>query len=286
MNKKPLVSVIMTVYNAEKHLENTLYSVIGQTFKDFEFIIIDDGSSDKSGEIIQGISDERIRFIPEKHQNYIDLLNRAILLSRGKYIAKMDHDDWMLPERIEKQYAFMENHPKIDLCGSWAETFGFESYVIKTPVNDREIRSLLLLQSPMVHPSVMMRKSSVDAYLKKKQDAYLYHPAYRYADDYKLWIDLASAGWQFANLAEVLLKYRLSEQQITNLHRSDCKRMSLQVQREYMTAVLSEMIRTPSDWSRMIADLVEINTCEQIGFEDMQLLVYGLYRCFLKSKGR
>lgn len=284
MKKQPPVSVIMTVYNAEKHLEDTLRSVLGQTFDDFEFIIIDDGSSDRSVEIVRGIPDERIRFIPEKHQNYIDLLNKALLLSQGKYMVKMDHDDLMMPTRVEKQYAFMEDHPEIDLCGSWAQTFGSESYVVKTPVGDTEIRSLLLLQSPLVHPSVMLRRSSVDAYLEKKQDEHFYHPAYRYADDYKLWTDLAAAGWRFANLPEVLLKYRLSEQQITHLYRSECKQMSLKVQREYMAAVLSEMLRTPSWVSEMASGLMKIPSGEAIGFEDMQLLVYGLYRCFLKSK--
>lgn len=76
MKKQPLISVIMTVYNAEKHLENTIRSVLGQTVDDFEFIIIDDGALDRSVEIVRSIRDERIRFIPEKHQNYIDLLNK------------------------------------------------------------------------------------------------------------------------------------------------------------------------------------------------------------------
>lgn len=284
MKKQPLVSVIMTVYNAEKYLEDTLRSVLGQTFEDFEFIIIDDGSSDRSVEIVRSIPDKRIRFIPEKHQNYIDWLNRTLCLSQGKYIAKMDHDDQMMPARIEKQYAFMEHHLEIDLCGSWAQTFGSESYVIKTPVGDTEIRSLLLLQSSMVHPSVMLRRSSVAAYLEKKQDSHFYHPAYRYADDYKLWIDLAAAGWRFANLPEVLLKYRLSERQITHLYRSECKQMSLKVQREYMAAVLSEMLRAPSLVREMVSDLMQMQTGGQVGFEDMQLLVYSLYRCFLRSQ--
>lgn len=282
METLPFVSVVMTVFNGEKYLDEALDSVLDQTFGDFEFKIADDGSDDRSVELIRRRTDPRISLQVGEHRNYIDLLNDLVLGAKGKYIVKMDQDDRMLPERIEKQCRYMEQHAEIDVCGSWAEVFGDHSFLLQTPLTDREIHSLLVLQSPMIHPSVIFRKSSIEKYMQTTCRSYFYHPSYVYADDYKLWIDLALAGWKFANLPEVLLKYRRSDRQITSVHRAECAHLSVEIQKEYMKKVLLKIIETPTPMQKLVMDLIEIGETGRLAFKDMQWLVADLYRCFLK----
>lgn len=282
MKTLPLVSVVMTVFNGEKYLDEAIDSVLDQTFGDFEFNIADDGSDDGSVELIRRRTDPRISLQVGEHRNYIDLLNGLIAGAKGKYIVKMDQDDRMFPERIEKQYRYMEQHPEIDVCGSWAEVFGDHSFLLQTPITDREIQTLLIKQSPMVHPSVIFRKSSIEKYMQATRRSYFYHPSYLYADDYKLWIDLAWAGWKFANLPEVLLKYRRSDCQITSVHRAECAHLSVEIQKEYMKKVVMKMIETPTPVQKLVEELIEINETGRLAFKDIQLLVADLYRCFLK----
>ena len=282
MERLPTISVIMTVYNAEHYLYESINSVLNQTFFDFEFIIIDDGSIDNSINAIKKFKDSRIQLIQEKHQNYIDLLNKLIKYARGKYIVKMDDDDIMIENRLEKQYTYMENNLDIDVCGSWAETFGKNSYLIQTPISNLEIQSLLLLKSPIVHPTVIFRKSSIDSYCSKFSTVF-YNPNYKYADDYKLWIDLAMNNWKFANIPEVLLKYRLSDKQITSKYKNECTNLSSAIQKEYMAHIFYKMLSSNSAFKTISSSILKLNKNGDLTFKDLQLIMYSLYRCFLKS---
>ena len=121
----PKLSVIMPAYNAEKYIGEAIESILNQTFTDFEFIIIDDGSSDHTADIIKGFHDERIRFIQnEKNSGVANTLNKGLELSQGEYIARMDADDISLPARFEKQVAFMEANPDVAVVGCGIELFG------------------------------------------------------------------------------------------------------------------------------------------------------------------
>lgn len=282
MKRPPTISVIMTVYNAENYLYESINSVLNQTFFDFEFIIIDDGSIDNSVHTIKKIKDSRIQLIQEKHQNYVDLLNKLIKYAQGKYIVKMDDDDIMVENRIERQYTYMENNLDIDVCGSWAETFGKDSYLIQPPISNLEIQSSLLLHSPIVHPSVIFRKSSIDSYCNKFNTVF-YNPNYKYADDYKLWIDLAINNWKFANMSEVLLKYRLSDKQITSKYKKECINLSSVIQKEYMAHVFHKMLNSHSIFNTISLSILKLNENGNLTFKDLQLIMYSLYRCFLKS---
>jgi glycosyltransferase involved in cell wall biosynthesis len=201
----------MPVWNAEKYLAESIESILGQTFRDFELIVVDDGSTDRSVEIIRSYRDDRI-ILRENPHDYIRSLNTGIALSRGKYIARMDADDIMLPNRLEVQFRYMEENPRTDVCGSWMEIFGIATGTATMPVRDEDIRPELLFGNCMCHPTIIMRRDSV-ARMPSFPD--LYEEEFIYAEDCRLWTKLAMAGMRFANIPEVLVKYRRSKEQST-----------------------------------------------------------------------
>jgi glycosyltransferase involved in cell wall biosynthesis len=213
-NKKPLVSVIMPVYNGEIYLIDSINSILNQTFKDFEFLIINDGSTDKSLEIIKSFNDERIIIINnESNLKLANTLNKGISLSNGKYIIRMDCDDISLPNRFEKQVKFMEENKDIGICGSWISTIGIRNNEVwKSPENPEEIKCLLLFHSTIFHPTVIMRKDLFDNYNLRYNNKLLY------VEDYDLWVK-ASKITKISNIQEVLLYYRLHQDKTSFKHR-------------------------------------------------------------------
>lgn len=190
----------MSVYNSEKYLEKAIDSILNQTYTNLEFIIIDDSSTDKSLEIITSYYDQRIVLV----QNEVNLgltksLNKGIRLATGKYIARMDSDDISLPLRLEKQVLFMQQHPDIDICGTWYTTFEEHKYLQKLPLTHEQIKSDLLFYTPIAHPTILMKKNI----FKKHQ----YPENFLNAQDYALWIELINE-YKFSNLPESLLMYR------------------------------------------------------------------------------
>jgi len=199
----PQVSVLMPVYNGEKYLREAIDSILNQTFTNFEFIIINDASADNSRAIIENCNDERIRLLNnDQNQGLPYCLNRGLDAARGEYIARMDADDISLPERLEKQIAFMEEHNEIGLCGTWIKYFGEKDLVLAFPSDDATIRCKLLFENNIAHPSVVVRRSLlVDNNL-------FYNPAFKFAEDYDLW-SRCGRHFHLANLGEILLLYRL-----------------------------------------------------------------------------
>jgi glycosyltransferase involved in cell wall biosynthesis len=200
----PLVSVILPVYNSEKYLGESVAAILDQTFMDFEFIIINDGSKDRSEEKILEFKDPRIRYIKQENAGLAATLNNGIAVTKGKYIARQDHDDISLPERLEKQVRFMESHPKVGLLGSWAEIINEEGkstgHFHKHPSENHVLKFLLLFNNPFVHSSVMIRKEVLErsGVYDTRKDVF---------EDHNLWSRMASHT-ELANLPEVLLKYR------------------------------------------------------------------------------
>lgn len=202
---QPHISVIMPVYNGEKYLKEAIDSILNQTFTNFEFIIINDGSIDRTEEIILSYTDSRIIYIKnETNLQIVESLNKGISIAKGKYIARMDSDDISLPTRLEKQYLFMEAHKKIDVSGTWAKTFGKSDYVLRPLTDNCEIKAKLFFDSPFIHPSVMFKASSLSHFRYTKH--------YNKAEDYGLWVEMSSTA-TFGNLPEVLLMYRLHQNQ-------------------------------------------------------------------------
>lgn len=224
----PAISVIMPVYNCEYFVREAIESILTQTFTNFEFIIINDGSSDNSEKIILSYKDERIKYYKnETNIQLIQTLNNGLNLANGKYIARMDADDISYPTRFEKQYSFLEKNSNFIICGSQIRYFGHE---IKRKVewiknNDEDIKNQLFIGSCFAHPSVLIRKSIIDELNIR------YNNQYKHAEDYKLWSDLAAYG-NFYNFPEVLLKYRISSNQISAINLKEQKRNTNNIRKQ------------------------------------------------------
>lgn len=204
-----LVSVVMSVYNAEVYLNEAIESILTQTYKSFEFIIINDGSTDKSLEIIEKYAekDNRIVLINRENRGLPYSLNEGILLAKGKYIARMDADDISLPIRLEKQVSFMENNPEIGVCGTAVLNFDTGSSWILSST-DKMLKSELLFATVFAHPTVMMNKVLL------LENQLLYNETFLQSQDFELWTRLADYT-KFANLKIPLLRYRILEDSIT-----------------------------------------------------------------------
>jgi glycosyltransferase involved in cell wall biosynthesis len=202
----PKVSVVLPVYNAGLYVKEAIDSIINQSFKDFELLIFNDGSTDNSLEIIHKFEDSRIRIVNyEKNIGLIQLLNNAFSEAKGEYIARMDADDISFPKRFEKQVAFLDQHPDHGVVGTQMEFIGSEE-IIKKPCQDEEIRWWIFKGSPLAHPSVMIRKLILEQHqLNFKKEAYV-------VEDFDLWWRMAFHT-KLANLKSVELKYRLHPQQ-------------------------------------------------------------------------
>lgn len=204
----PLISVIMPVYNSEAYIKESLESILNQTVSDFEFLIIDDASTDKTLDYIKSYNDSRIHLI-EKPMNtgYTNSLNLGFKLAKGKYVARMDGDDISLPGRFAKQVAFLEENPEVVACGSFCYRIG-ENRILCTPEKHETIKLALLRENVLVHPSVMMRNDALEKL------TIVYDVTKEPAEDYDLWVRLLPIG-KLHNLQEVLLNYRVHNNQVT-----------------------------------------------------------------------
>ncbi len=211
----PLVSVLMSVYENASTLRAALDSILAQSLADFEFIVIDDASTDNSKSIIQKYRDSRIILIEnERNLGLTAALNVGLQSAKGKYLARMDADDIALPTRLEKQVAYLERHPEVGILGTAAEVIdaaGEPQGISNRPQTGLAIRWMSLLANPFLHPTVMFRRELL------VEHSLTYDERFSTAQDYDLWGRLLQHT-QGANLAEPLLQYRLSSG-ITGEHR-------------------------------------------------------------------
>lgn len=200
----PLVSVVVPVFNAAPYVVEALTSITTQEYGGpLEIIVLDDASTDGSSACIEALGDIRIRIVrSEDNQGIVQQLNRGFKLARGKYIVRMDADDIALPGRIAKQVDFMEAHPQVAACGTWMEVFGRQNFVWEAPTAHDDLRLLALKNSPLAHPTVILRKEVLDAHSLGYQQEFLY------VEDYELWNQLGEIA-ELATLPEVLLRYRM-----------------------------------------------------------------------------
>ena len=201
----PFVSVVLPVYNCPEYIHDAIESILQQTFVDFELIVIDDGSTDNTADIIETFTDPRIRFYSQKNQGLAATLNRGLELSRGNYIARQDQDDISLPERFAKQVEYLESHLECGLVGTWAEIWRGEHRTGRKhlhPSDNITLKCELLFDNPFVHSSVMLRKSVLE-----HVGGYCIDPDRQPPEDYELWSRIAR-DYQIANIPELLLVYR------------------------------------------------------------------------------
>lgn len=209
----PLISVLMPVYNGQQYLAEAIESILNQTYTHFELLLLDDGSSDNSAQIIKGFNDSRIVYVKnETNKGLIYTLNRGVGLAKGAFIARMDADDVSVNNRFEKQIQEFQNDEKLVICGSFIKTFGngAEQYISHMSVTNSQILASIFFTCPFAHPSVMIRKESL---LQLNE---VYREDYKHSEDYDLWSRLVFVG-NSKNIPEFLLNYRVHDKQVSTV---------------------------------------------------------------------
>ena len=200
----------MPVYNGEKFLKDAIEGVLNQTYKDFEFLILDDGSTDNSSKIAESFSDPRIKIVKLNHGGIVKALNEGLKIMSGEYIVRVDADDISLPERFEKLLDYMEKNQDVAVCGSRAISINEKGEYIGEmnypEIESEKIKKYALLHNPFIHPSVIICKEAL-AEVGNYRD-------FKHIEDYELWTRVL-AKFKGHNLPEPLLKYRIHQNQIT-----------------------------------------------------------------------
>ncbi len=201
MSGKPKVSVIMTVYNEQEHIKKAVTSVLNQTYEDFELVIVNDGSKDRTQEILENeFNDRRIKIFNQENKGRVKALNQALKLSAGEYIAVLDADDYCLPERLKKQVEFLDGNPDVAVVGTAYYRYDGirgEQWIRKYPTENEKIRGEMSKYMPLAHSSVMIRRFCLDeiGYYDEKFDT---------LQDMELLIRIARR-FKLANLDEPLI---------------------------------------------------------------------------------
>ncbi len=235
---RPAISVIMPTYNTEvSFLQASVDSILSQTFRDFEFIIIDDCSTNDTQDYLKTLSDERVKIIRNiENFGVSKSLNIGLEIARGKYIARMDADDISLPSRLEKQFVYMENHPNVVLCGTGRRLFGDRDEVKFTSIRDMEtyrIKSFFYYPGPQ-HPTWIMRRRVLF------DNNILYDEDFAYAQDYNFLIRISKIG-DIRSLNEVLLLYRIHNKQVTNALHDRHRIANIATQKKVLSELLGEV---------------------------------------------
>ncbi len=267
----PLVSILMPVYKTAAYLREAVDSMLAQTFKDFELIVLNDCSPDDAEKILDTYDDPRIvRYKGEKNVGLSNVLNVGIEMARGKYIARMDSDDISIPNRLQLQVDYLEAHPEIDLASVGMRLFGAKEGTWIRERNPEKVKIEALFHSPVLHASSVWRKDSFERQgLRFRQEMVP-------AEDYDLWTRAMLKGLKLVNLPEVLYEYRIHEAQATvQTDKTSAK------SREVQMAYLQEALPSLSDenretfpkklWSVFFANLHD-------GFFDGKLLAKRLYK--------
>lgn len=272
----------MPVYNNGAYVAEAIESMLGQTFDDFELIVLDDCSTDHSQSVIESYTDNRIIYHRnEKNIGLANNLNVGLNLARGEFIARMDGDDISLPERLQIQIDFLENHPDIDLCSCGVEKFGKETDVWMRETDPEQVKITMMFYSPVLHASSVWRREIFEKHnLRYRQDAFP-------AEDYDLWAR-AVFHCKLVNIPQVLYKYRIHGIQVTKTD-DRVEARDRQIRLEYLRRVLPsleekeaiEFIELPKSKNRDIYKLrniykriVEEN--KKNGFFNHQLLTKRL----------
>jgi glycosyltransferase involved in cell wall biosynthesis len=214
----PEITVLMPVYNAERFLRKALESVLIQGFKDFELLIINDGSTDRSAEIIDSFKDPRIKMVYQENRGVAEALKVGVEIAQGKYLARMDADDESLPNRLALQKKLLDEHPDTCLVYGMHELIDTEGKTVRSKcgryLSDNQIKWMLLWGNAITHPTVMIRLQILRKY------GINYRPETNGAEDFDLWNRLADKG-KFLFLSEVVLRYRMNPASVNRVNRGD-----------------------------------------------------------------
>jgi glycosyltransferase involved in cell wall biosynthesis len=235
MSSQPLVSVIMPVYNSERYLREAIESILNQTFKDFELLLITGSSTDGTDIILERFQekDRRIKIIYEEQEGLVAALNMGCILAKGQYIARMDTDDRCLPQRLERQVKYMKSHPEIGILGTWAryiDESGQQVDSARTLTNPKLIGFHLYFANCIIHSSVIMRREILENLGSYSLEAL-------HAEDYELW-SRAMGITMISVLPEILLESRIWSGSVSNLKSEVQKQTVVRIRRVMISELL------------------------------------------------
>jgi len=283
----PGVSILMPVYNDERYVCKAIESILNQTFTDFKFIIIDDGSTDNTPRILSEYArcDPRIKLIRNKdNRGIVYSLNRGLSLTRSEYIARMDANDISLPERLAKQVAYLDQHPEVGVLGTNIAYIDTRGNLLNNgrPKDRHElspnfIRWMLMWRCPIYHPTVMIRRSIL------KQTGFGYDPTFRHVEDRDLWTRLAEHTI-IASLPEVLVYYRIDPISICRIHRKEQQSKDVAISRREIIKLLGynpdeEILNT---LLRVFSGDSVVSVASDSDFSRVGDLLLQIYRCFVQ----
>jgi glycosyltransferase involved in cell wall biosynthesis len=261
----PLVSVIMAAYNSENYIQEAIDSVLAQTFDNWELIIVDDGSTDNTANIIavNKSLDSRIKSLYQQNGRQSKARNLAISNAEGKYIAILDSDDVIFPKRFAKQVTFLEKNPEVVLCGSWFR-FIDSQIVVKLPEFHSDIKIAFLNGNCIAHSSVMMRKQVLDN-LNTTYDVLK-----STSQDYDLYVRLIEIG-ELHNLQEVLLDYRVHSEQVSKKENELQLKQASAIRRNFFNRLNFELLPIEEIvFNKVLNDGIAINYNEILIFKNFQ----------------
>lgn len=266
------ISIVMAAYNAEEYIKEAIDSLLRQSFTDFEFIIVDDGSTDTTRDIIRSYVDNRIRLIENKH-NFTDSINKGLSHASGKYIAFMDNDDIMHIDRLKIEHAIMEEWPDITVCSSTMKLFGKdvdlkitggESGIIKNPL-------LKFIGGDYIsNPTGMIRTD----FLRKKNIGY---ENYSFASDYKFWVEVAKAGGIFYIESQPLMYYRLSKGQASQKFQKEQQDASLKIRNEIVQYLIIKNKANYPELEDLFSQFESLVQKELLTNEEILMFYQNLY---------
>lgn len=218
MNEFPLISVLMPCYNSSIYIKDCIDSILQQSYKNFEIIIVDDGSTDDTVSILKDYNDKRIKVFEKEHSGIVDSLNFGFTKCSGTYIARIDSDDYMFSGRLQHQLSYMLRHDYVDILGSGMETMKDSDWAEEKPLScymykeSKVTLDMLENGNILSHPTIFMKKSAMEDL------PFLYENYYKHAEDYKLWVTALLHGKTIVVEPTIVTRYRIHDEQVSSKH--------------------------------------------------------------------
>lgn len=274
----PEISVLLVVKNGEPYIREAVDSVLAQSFENFELVVIDSGSDDRTVEIVRKYTDPRIKVV-RTEDNYVQSLNAGLDLARGAYIAHMDADDVMHSEKLRIQIKRMKQDPRIDVCTTWFLRFSDGKLLATVHQGEGLVQdpaSVLLKENLFCHPTALIKKD----FLLRNRITYSF--GYLWTEDYKLWFDIARQNGVFYIEPQELLFYRMSDEQVTKKKAPEMKESSLRLRTEILFFLLDRYDR--ESLRRVYTDLHAVEKEGLIATEDIIQIFIRLFQNCEKLK--
>jgi glycosyltransferase involved in cell wall biosynthesis len=275
----PDMTVLMPVYNGEKYLRKSMESILQQTWQRFEFLIINDGSTDGTAAILDHYRsmDNRIRVYDQENSGVIASLNKGCRLAKGRYIARMDADDVSLPTRLERQLHYLEHHQEVGVLGTWMEQIDEDAGHLdffRPPITHDLIAWRMLFECVLAHPTVVMRKTLLEK-------AGGYSAAYRHIEDTELWSRLIHVT-RFSNLPETLYVRRVHKDSICSMYGDRQYEVGVEIRCRMFQDLLHGIVgREVVEWLSMV--LHEKRSLQSMQITPVTALLCKAYGAFIKQ---